>query len=469
MPRRVIVGIAVLLGALAVPAAGADAASVGYDYAFSDYHGQPINYSSTLRFNADPGEQNDLTVRFLPDAGTYGAYEFHDSAASIRTGGCDQVDDHTARCDRGGGELPQMGEYGPYEGVTGLRIDLGDGNDTAGVGDLPAYFDAELHGGAGNDTLTVFGNGPVVFGSSGDDTLNGGAKDDVLVGGTGRDTFHGGPGDDLLGDEGHERDVYDGGPGLDFVSYLTTSRPVTIDLGRGRGPNGDRYSAVENAQGGTAGDTIAGNGGPNDLRGGPGPDHMNGRGGPDQVDGERGYDSVTGGAGRDSLYSDDSDYDTTGREIVRCGPGADVVATRDATDGLARDCERTVLGGYGALGEDAIMQPLRLAGRTLRGLGVECSPNIVSRGCKVKYELRARVGKRNLKLGHGSGRGGRSEIVSVPVELTAKTLLALPHGRELRVAVAVRVEEIRLKSRAHPERGTRTLVVHNRFTTFVRR
>jgi hypothetical protein len=469
MLRRALVGIAVALGALALPVASADAARVRYDYTYDDYHGQPIDYFSTLRFVADPGEQNDLTVRFLPDVGSYGVYEFHDSAATIQAAKCDQVDAHTVRCDRGGGELPQMGELGPYAGVVQLRIELGDGNDAAGVGDLPAFFDAQLDGGAGNDALTVSGNAPVVFGSAGDDTLNGGAKDDVLVGGTGRDTFHGGGGDDQLGDDGHERDVYDGGPGLDFVSYTTARRPVTIDLGRRRGPQGDSYSGVENAQGGTAGDTILGDGGANDLRGGPGPDHMNGRGGPDLVDGERGYDRVTGGAGRDHLYSDDSDYGTTGGETVHCGAGADVVTTRDSTDGLARDCERTVLGGYGALGEDAIMQPLRLVGRTLRGLGVECSPDIASRGCKVKYELRVRVGKRNVKLGHGSGRGGRGEVASVPVDLATKTLLTLPRGRDLRVAVAVRVDELRLKSRAHPERGTRTFVVRNRFTTFMRR
>jgi Ca2+-binding RTX toxin-like protein len=69
------------------------------------------------------------------------------------------------------------------DGLVGVSIDAGDGNDTV-VGGGSAD---ELNGGAGNDILT---------GGAGADTLDGGEGNDILTGGIGADVFNSGEGKD---------------------------------------------------------------------------------------------------------------------------------------------------------------------------------------------------------------------------------------------------------------------------------
>jgi Ca2+-binding RTX toxin-like protein len=72
----------------------------------------------------------------------------------------------------------------------------------AGAGDDTVKIDvsrpAEIHGEAGNDTLTGGGGYDELFGDDGNDTLNGGGGNDILVGGAGNDTLNGGKGRDIL-------------------------------------------------------------------------------------------------------------------------------------------------------------------------------------------------------------------------------------------------------------------------------
>jgi Ca2+-binding RTX toxin-like protein len=90
-------------------------------------------------------------------------------------------------------------------GVSSVRVDAGDGNDSISAAGL-ATIPATLMGGAGSDTLT---------GGAGDDSIDGGADNDVL---------NGGPGDDTLGgDDG--ADVFNGGDGIDTVTYGSRATP----------------------------------------------------------------------------------------------------------------------------------------------------------------------------------------------------------------------------------------------------
>jgi len=56
----------------------------------------------------------------------------------------------------------------------------------------------ELHGGAGNDTITGGAGHDLIFGDAGDDSLTGGAGNDFLIGGAGADRLVGSAGNDIL-------------------------------------------------------------------------------------------------------------------------------------------------------------------------------------------------------------------------------------------------------------------------------
>jgi Ca2+-binding RTX toxin-like protein len=110
------------------------------------------------------------------------------------------------------------------------------------------------------------------------------------------------------------------------VDYARRRRAVSVDLGRGRGADGDRLLHVEEAFGGRGGDRLLGGRGLNTLSGGGGRDVLSGGGGRDVLDVRE-----LGGAPQ--------------ADIARCGPGSDVVNYVAASDRLARDCERALLQG----------------------------------------------------------------------------------------------------------------------------
>ena len=81
------------------------------------------------------------------------------------------------------------------DGVTTIRLNLGDGDDSAL---LDAATSSRLEGGVGNDALTGGSGFDVMLGESGDDNLQGGPGADRLDGGEGADTLDGGPGADRI-------------------------------------------------------------------------------------------------------------------------------------------------------------------------------------------------------------------------------------------------------------------------------
>ncbi|MGD9734079.1 MAG: calcium-binding protein [Solirubrobacterales bacterium] len=188
------------------------------------------------------------------------------------------------------------------------------GNDLicAGAGD------DVIHGGRGNDTVFGEGGEDTIYGERGSDHLDGGAGADNLFGETGNDTLdggagdgdrlNGGPGDDSLSGGPGDSDVLTGGPGNDKIeggpgahdiaSYAGTGGAVTINLQTQTvsGAEGEHLSAVEDAIGGSGGDTVIGDPATaNRLDGGPGNDRLLAAGADDEAFGGPGSDECSGG------------------------------------------------------------------------------------------------------------------------------------------------------------------------------
>lgn len=126
----------------------------------------------------------------------------------------------------------------------------------------------EIHGGAGNDTITSGGPGSYLRGDEGDDVIVGSAGFDDMHGNAGSDTLNGGAGDDwVVG--GRDNDLLGGEAGADVVL------------------------------GNLGNDTVNGGDGADVVRGGQGDDVVNGGAGDDWLSGDRGNDTITGGAGAD--------------------------------------------------------------------------------------------------------------------------------------------------------------------------
>jgi Ca2+-binding RTX toxin-like protein len=268
---------------------------------------------STLVFTAAPGETNNVSIVWT---------DVQDSGSNLTAGaGCTAVDAHSVSCP------------GPFTSAT---IDLGDGNDTAGI---YVGVQSTINAGSGNDNVSAHLAPAVIHGEGGDDQLGGFYTGDVVDGGDGADTLEGspfgtlagGPGDDSL--SGYQQAFIDGGGGADTLGcfptgvctldYSARTNPVfvTEDGVADDGEAGEHDNVLEgigDMLGGSGGDhltsasvlftsTVKGNGG-NDvlvltgqgrLEGGPGNDNLTGSIYNDQLDGGTGADFMDGGDGVD--------------------------------------------------------------------------------------------------------------------------------------------------------------------------
>jgi Ca2+-binding RTX toxin-like protein len=245
----------------------------------------------------------------------------------------------------------------PTVANTALVQVLGQGgNDAIALNEANgALPQANLFGGAGDDTLTGGSGNDMLFGQSGKDTLLGKGGFDFLFGGTENDTLTGGDADDqVFGESGDDRmiwnpgddtDLNEGGAGNDTVevnggngaeNFTTTANgtrvrfdrldpaPFSIDIGTSENlvlnANGgdDSFSATGNlaaliqitVDGGTGNDTLLGSNGADLLLGGDGNDF---------IDGQQGNDVALMGAGDDVFQWDPGD-------------GSDTVEGQDGTD-----------------------------------------------------------------------------------------------------------------------------------------
>ena len=229
----------------------------------------------TLRYVADPGEANDVSIGFAP--GNALGVDVRDSGATISAGaGCTSLSAHRVRCDVSSGDL--------------IDASLGNGNDILSISHFFDSGGGRLSGGDGDDTI----RGNDIAGTN-----------EILLGGQGNDSLFGRGGSEFL----------DGGPGADDLSggtscEFTTAGQCFIDsdtvsyAGRTK-----RVEATANGRAADDGqlrehDTIAADveriigGAGNDFLGsGLSGMQLEGRAGNDGLRGGRGSDKLVGGAG----------------------------------------------------------------------------------------------------------------------------------------------------------------------------
>jgi Ca2+-binding RTX toxin-like protein len=190
----------------------------------------------------------------------------------------------------------------PSEAANGVALTVRAGDQADRVEVTAAMARLFLYGGPGDDELSAPGDlvGMVADGGSGNDRVAGGAGVDELFGGAGNDRIAGGAGTDTLYGDGDSEgrrsasgsDHIDGGPDRDRVSYADHRGPVRIDLGAGRATGAserDTLVGIEDAQGGSGADRIAGDSRDNELEGMDGRDRVEGRGGDDRLLGGGNY------------------------------------------------------------------------------------------------------------------------------------------------------------------------------------
>ncbi|MFN4203915.1 MAG: calcium-binding protein [Tabrizicola sp.] len=225
-----------------------------------------------------------------------------------------------------------------YAGAAaGVLADLTTPGLNTGEAQGDVYVAVEdLEGTSFNDTLAGDAAANRLYGGAGNDSLSGRAGNDILFGGDGNDILLGGAGSDIL---------Y-GGAGFDIASYADSTTALRVDLetpSLSTGfASGDLFQGIEGLTGGSASDTLQGDGQANLLTGGLGNDILEGRLGNDTLYGEDGLDSLYGGVGNDRLdggSGNDSLLGGDGSDLLYGGNGEDVLE-----GGLVND---TLYGGLG--------------------------------------------------------------------------------------------------------------------------
>jgi hypothetical protein len=310
-----------------------------------------IGAAYALSVETGPGQSNRIAVSEDGDA-----FTVEDDGAPLRPGaGCSAVTARQVRCPT----------TRPVEDRS-VFVDAGGAPDSVVLSGVRPDTFAEARGGAAGD---------VIYGSAGDDFLSGDGGADAVVGGTGVDELDGGGGGDILG----------GGPGRDGVSYQRRTRPVTVDLARGRGGargEHDRFFDIESVIGGIAADELRGTNADNTLVGGEGNAHdqLVGRGGDDGLIGYR----ALGGRGDDVL-------DT---HRPACGRGQDSIFPRTFSPPgpFARSCERVI-----AIFAVLRPQPIE-SSRHAAVFGVRCEHTGPCRGALELRDARGRIGRKRFSL-----------------------------------------------------------------------
>lgn len=187
-----------------------------------------------------------------------------------------------------------------------------------------------------DDTIQGSMGPDALFGKNGNDILNGFGDDDLLIGGLGQDTLDGGSGSDTAHYRDHSAPLSVALAGSDEV------RVYVYDRSDGSARHEDTIRNVENIQGGTAGDTIAGDhlsnrlygfGGDDTIQGGALNDRLYGNEGDDTLSGESGHDTLWGGHGDDTLEGGDHNdllYGDEGNDHLDGGNGRDVAVYSEA-------------------------------------------------------------------------------------------------------------------------------------------
>lgn len=206
-----------------------------------------------------------------------------------------------------------------FEGVVG-----GHGNDVLRGNDGINY----LGGSVGNDILSGFLGKDTLVGGSGDDVLIGGNGNDALAGGFGSDTYLFAAVAGTIAETDTLTELTD--QGTDVLDFSGISTPLAVELSKDTlathlhralvTKEAGQYAFLENVVGGSAADTLRGNGVGNVL---------DGRGGNDLLLGMGGPDTLIGGGGNDRLGGGD------GSDLLEGGAGDDAYEFADVTSGFA--------------------------------------------------------------------------------------------------------------------------------------
>jgi len=198
---------------------------------------------------------------------------------------------------------------------------------------------------SGDDRVDGLGGDDILDGGEGNDSLFGGSGDDVLLGGDGNDFLMGDTGDDFI-DGGNGVDILNHNPGqpvlvdLDPDANSDTSDGFVLFLGDGdRAGETDQVTNVENVNGTSENDILAGSNDSNEIDAGRGDDVLIGRDGGDDLQGASGSDILVGGF---------ADYDASGQITNVTGDGADDVLN----GGRGKGGDRFVFGSND--GDDTI-------------------------------------------------------------------------------------------------------------------
>jgi Ca2+-binding RTX toxin-like protein len=238
--------------------------------------------------------------------------------------------------------------------------------------------DDSIFGAGGDDLICGRGGDDLIagddFGEAGNDRIDGGSGIDTIVGGAGNDFLEGGRGaDGLQGGPGDDR--IDGGAGIapagiDYVSYVDSGGPVTVDLAtrRATGEGSDTLSRLDIVDGSPFDDVLKGDSSINFFDGERGNDVIDGRGGDDMalfdsaVSANLATGAATGtGSGSDVLQqlegligSKQNDVLTgnDGANYLAGGPGNDTIAGGSGEDRAFGDQGDDNLDGGG--GEDVV-------------------------------------------------------------------------------------------------------------------
>lgn len=227
------------------------------------------------------------------------------------------------------------------------------------IDDPRAFFDDEIYGLGGDDTIVLTTRSGLTWAGAGNDYISGGAMSDWLIGEAGDDQIFGGGGDDLL-DGGDGADTIQGGFGQDTI-FAGMGNDLIYGGGfsaTGSAADGDddiiqAGGGNDVAYGGAGNDIIYGD---DSFQGRPyaslqnaspamtdyvvtyrnsGADSLAGEGGDDWIFGFDGNDAINGGEGHDILLGGDGvDFilDMHGNNVIATGRGADTVMTGEGND-----------------------------------------------------------------------------------------------------------------------------------------
>lgn len=311
----------------------------------------------TIVVTADPGERNTIVLSG-EDADRIGIGDSTEGEA-FPADRCTQISsEYAAQC-----ELPAK-----------IRVNLGDGDDTAFVFHNAPKIPIEILGGSGADELKGGSETPSTLdGGTGADQIESQDASDVLRGGDGPDTLLGGGGNDQLYGEGDTdilkpdsgasplgADLVDGGAGNDMAEDWWSASPsermlqttITVDgvANDGRPGEGDNVISVETIRSFAAGSfttsdaddhvelyaatdqgpsTASTLGGNDVVIAGNGSQTLDGGAGNDRLEGGFGSDTITGGPGKDTISGDFTGSQCGVFQSCTIPHGDDVITARD--------------------------------------------------------------------------------------------------------------------------------------------